>query len=138
MNIDPTINHFSMSLQRLLEGFITIQDKKGERMIAIANPSINDFVRSYLDTNSQEKEQLVSDSICVRQIERLLSDVELQQYKKQMFENRSVLEYHFDDELKKAAYIVEYISKYKILDKYYQPYIERYVKELKNVTVYVG
>lgn len=53
--VDLTINQFHNSLSRLQQAFVKIVDEN-KRTLSMVNPSINDYIRSRINTNTAEKD----------------------------------------------------------------------------------
>lgn len=65
--VDSSINHFEQALARLSESMIKTVDVHGQKMLSVANPSVNDFLNAYLNDNPPEKYALLNTSCSVRQ-----------------------------------------------------------------------
>ena len=70
-NIDSTRNHFNESLLHLNNSMILIIDKNGEKNISVINPSVNDFLRTILETNPVENTAIKQHCSEYIQIKRL-------------------------------------------------------------------
>lgn len=45
-------------------------------MLSVANPSVNDFLREYLRVNAPERQSIITNCNCVRQLKRLVKEKE--------------------------------------------------------------
>lgn len=134
--IDKSINQFESSLGRLNGSFVKIIDDKGKQMISIANPSINDFIRAHLANNEPEYNELLVSCISVRQFNRLLDGASFADHMAKAFSDKSILNYYFENDFQKAAYITDYVSKKGILDNDYFALVNSYVSNLKTVDIF--
>ena len=134
--VDRSINQFEASLGRLNGSFVKIIDDKGKQMVSIANPSINDFVRAYLENNEPEYHELLASCISVRQFNRLLDEAPFADHMAKAFSDKSILTYYFENDFQKAAYITEYVSKKIILDNDYFSLVNKYVSNLDTVNIF--
>ncbi len=58
-------------LQRLNESMIAITYKNDTRMVGAINPSVNDFLRSYLRQTPEERDRIIEHATFMEQIERI-------------------------------------------------------------------
>lgn len=133
--IDLSINHFSQSMNRLLDGFIKIVDDKGKRMVSVANPSVNDFLSAYLENNIAEKNQIVSTICSIQQCQRMLSETDSDAFIKNAFMDGSIVCFHFESDKEKTAYITYYISQNKIQNPTYKSYVLNYLRDVCPVRI---
>lgn len=133
--IDLSINHFSQSMNRLLDGFIKIVDDKGKRMVSVTNPSVNDFLSSYLENNIAEKNQIISTICSMQQCQRMLSEADCNSFIKKAFIDGSIVRFYFESDKEKAAYITYYISQNKILNPAYKPYVLNCLRDVCPVRI---
>lgn len=59
-------------LQRLNESMITITHRNNVRMIGVINPSVNDYLRTYLYQAPEERERIIAHATFMEQIERIM------------------------------------------------------------------
>lgn len=133
--IDYSVNQFEQSLARLNGSFVKIIDERGTQMISISNPSINDFLRSHLESNSVETKKLMSECVCIKQLNRVLDKDELKLKLLEMFKDKSILNFFFDTDFQKAAFITEFIASNGIFDESYSSYVMTYVSNIDNVKI---
>ncbi|MDE6475090.1 MAG: restriction endonuclease [Clostridia bacterium] len=135
-NIDFSLNHFEMSLKRLEKAFVKIVDSYGRQMIAMVNPSVNDFLDSYLNENVLERVNLIKNACSVRQLKKLLSQEQYTNKLLQLFESHNILSYYFENENQRIGFIACVVAVHNIRDKVYLPMIQLYMKDYHDVDVY--
>ena len=136
--IDLSINHFEQSLKRLQNSMIKIVDDKNERKLSVANPSVNDFLRVYLEKNSPEKQKIVEYSHCFLQLVRMLPDEKYEEKLEIVFQDTSILNFAFETEKQKREFIVSYCIDNGICNKIYTPYFEEYMLSPEMLSNYKG
>ena len=134
--IDLSINHFEQALARLSGAFVKHIDKKGVEMLSIANPSINDFIKSHLEKNEPEKKSLINSCVSVRQLKRLLDEKAFEEKVSELFNQRTIIDFYFESENQKSAYITYYTATNCVLDKEYEPYLDSYLRNVDSVEIY--
>ena len=134
--IDHSINQFEQSLARLSDAFIKVVDNRNTKMLSMANPSINDFIRAHLMNNPPEFEKIISSSISVQQLKRLLNDDEFDERLTALFANKNINHYQFESEEQKVAYITYYIASHHILDKSFQWCVDAYIRNITAVNLF--
>ena len=102
--IDKTVDQFSSALLRLTDGFVTIAEYKGNRFLAMQNPSINDYLDGRMRDNLTEKEELLK-SICTVQQLRMLPSSQYSKYAVDLLKTGEIHEYYFIDSKFKSAFI---------------------------------
>ena len=102
--IDKTIDQFSSALLRLTDGFVTIAEHKGNRFLAMQNPSINDYLDGRMRDNLTEKQELLK-SICTVQQLRMLPPSQYSKYAVNLLKTGKIHEYYFVDNKFKSAFI---------------------------------
>lgn len=136
--IDLSINHFEQSLKRLQDSMIKIVDDKGYRKLSVANPSVNDFLRDYLERNTPEKQKIIEYSHCFLQLVRLLTDEIYEERLKGLFADTTILNFTFETEKQKREFIVSYCVENNICDVVYKPYFEKYMSAPESMFDYKG
>lgn len=134
-SIDQTINQFERCLERLNGSMVSIYDVKGERMIGLANPSINDYLRDRLSTNTPELNQLLNYSCSVDQFRRLLPEPRNAECLASVFKDHSVLTYVFENDGRRDGFITWYCAVNAICDSAYKECIVNYIKKPSRVQV---
>lgn len=136
LEVDLTINQFQNSLSRLQQAFVKIVDEKSKCTLSMVNPSINDYIRSRINTNTAEKRDLINTAASVMQLKKMLTPDEFKCKMLLAFNDGSILNYLFESDEEKAAFITYFISCNKILDMRYQQCIFSYLSNIKNVNIY--
>lgn len=126
-NIDLSVNHFEQSLRRLQNSMVNIVDVSGIKMLSTSNPSVNDFLSVQLERNMPERNEIIENCICVRQLKRLLSTEDYEIKIKSILENKSILEFVFESNIQKIDFITYYCIKYKIFAEDYRTYFESFI-----------
>jgi len=134
--VDSSVNQFDASLARLNGSFVKVVDKFGKEMISLANPSINDFIRAYLDNNINEKEEIIEHATSVRQLNRLMDNESFELHLRKCFNDKSIFRYNFETKFQEIAFITEYVAKNNILDENYAYMVKEYAKTLGDVEIY--
>ena len=109
--VDPSVNDFDQTLNRLANSMVKIVDSKGKKMLSAANPSVNDFLRAHLTINAPEERSLIADSNSVRQLKRLLDVGAYETRMSNLFADHSILSFVFEDELQKSGFNCIYTCK---------------------------
>lgn len=134
--VDPSINHFDQTLNRLTNSMIKIVDSKEQKMLCAVNPSVNDFLRAYLSTNAPEVQALIAGSKSVRQLKRLLEIDVYEAHVSKLFTDHSILSSIFEDEYQKCGFIATWCARHQICDTVYCSYILDYLFNIRNVDMY--
>ena len=134
--VDSSINHFEQALARLSESMIKTVDVHGQKMLSVANPSVNDFLNAYLNDNPPEKYALLSTSCSVRQIKRLINSTDYTEKLNAAFADRSIISYLFENDCQKAGFIAYWCSAGAVYDMAYRPYLESFILNIHDVDIY--
>jgi len=127
MNIDSTIDHWSLVLSRLNQSIINIVDLKDKQNIGVINPSVNDYLKIVFNNNYLEL-NAVRDSICnALQFERCYPKSELPQIYKELITNESVNNIDFSDSYQKNHFITSQIIQYSVKNTNYNNVIFDYL-----------
>ena len=135
-DIDGSINHYERILLRLSESMIRLLDVHGEKHISVANPSVNDFLRSYLKENSIEKSDLRKSACSIQQIKRLYDQEQQSAQIDLVFQNRAILNFVFESQNQKRDYITYWCSEHGICDASFRSYVQAFVKNPHDIYVY--
>ena len=74
INIDTTVPIYEAVLERLNGSFIKIIIHNNEKLIAVSNPSVNDFLKTEIEKNVLEIENILETSIAIEPFQRLLKE----------------------------------------------------------------
>ena len=136
--IDVSVNQFEKSLARLEQSLVKIVDSKGQRMISTANPSINDFLSAYLDANLPAKNDIISNSCTVRQLRRMLPNQAFDDTLQRLFETSEILNYYFESDAQRNAYVAYYVATHNVKNKVYSPNIHSFLVDLRDADMGEG
>lgn len=114
---DTTLNHFEEVLKRLNTSMIKIVDQHGDKMIFVSNPSINDFLSSYLKNNPEEVNAIIKSSCFAFQLERILSVEKYEEMIKRLIITDKIQNFIFESEDDKNDFIIYYCMKLQICDE---------------------
>lgn len=132
-----TIDQYHRSMRRLLNSMVTIVNDFGIKKIKVANPSINDFLRSYLNNSAAIVNTILDRAKSVYQYKRLIAnDSEFNERLRKRFENYSILEFEFDNQHQKNSFITGFCSKNHIYDAKYTKYINEYFMNITEVNIF--
>lgn len=134
--IDNSINHFDQAILRLSNSMIKQIDVKGIKMLSTANPSVNDFLRTYLANNSSEQETLIKSCFSIIQMKRLLDEKTYYVELERIFSDKTVLRFAFESEQQKNDFIAYYCAEHKVLDSEYQPYLQAFLINMHDTNIY--
>lgn len=134
--VDYSLNQFELSLRRLEKAFIKIVDRYDSKMLAMANPSINDFFDTYLSENTLERNAIIKNSCSVRQLKRMLPPEQFIANLNELFKSRDILTFHFENQAQRTGYITYFVADQNIKDKTFLPTIELYLSDVCDVDIY--
>lgn len=135
-DLDSSINRFEQALNRLMDSMVKIVDKQGVKMLCVANPSVNDFLREYLSENIPAKEALIKSCNSVRQLKRLLTPSSYKAYISKLFDDHSISTFVFEDQRQKIGFITAWCVLNKIYDSAYASHINSYIFDIRDVNMY--
>ena len=95
---------------------IQVMDYHGLLMISVANPSVNDFLASYLENNEPDKKEILEHAISVRQLYRLMSEEQQEETLRRLFTTGEILNYIFENEEEKKDFVVSYCAGHHVMD----------------------
>ena len=133
-DIDLTINQFEASMLRLVDSFIKIIDNKGYQLIAVLNPSINDYIEGRLKENEVEKQAILRNSLYITQLQRILVPDDFYQEMITLVANHQLDNLLFESTSQKHTLIAYCIAKGKICDLRYKNTIFSYLKNPTDFT----
>lgn len=133
IQIDTSRDVWESVLRRLEGAFIILIDRNGQREIGVLNPSVNDFLKEYLEENVPERENIRRCAIDAGQIERGFSD-EI----KDLLETGRILEFYFENDEDRYNIVVNGICDYGVLHERYKNLIRDFMNDLaEKVLFYV-
>lgn len=134
--IDYSLNHFELSLRRLAKAFIKIVDNRGEKMLSMVNPSINDFLDSYLCENIPERNNIIKHSCSVRQLKKILPPEQYVVKLQKIFVSHEILAYCFENESQRIGFITYFVANHNIKDSNYLSMVQAYLSDVRSVDLY--
>lgn len=135
-SLDSTIDHFSESTKRLSGSFIISYAKEDKPMVGVINPSVNDFLKNYINNNISGKSDLISDAVAVLQLVRLLPKEEASSKIIELVRTASILETEFQTDKEKDDYVIYYIATYRIKNKEYIKIIENFILNPHGIYIF--
>lgn len=126
-SLDLTKDHFSESIKRLSGSFINLYDKEDKQLIGVINPSVNDFLKNYIENNVSGKNNLISNAVAVLQLVRLLPKEETSSTIIKLVETARILELEFQTDKEKDDYVIYYIATCRIKNKEYSKIIVNFI-----------
>lgn len=130
--IDNTIAQFYTVVNRLNHSMIKVIDKHGTRHIGVINPSVNDFLRAYIQENSNERNGIIESATEYTQFFRI-NDSSISE----RITNGTIDSIHFRDDKSKLQTILYYICRNKlVVDDYRVTFciILSYLHKLTDIT----
>ncbi|GEN82871.1 hypothetical protein SLU01_11830 [Sporosarcina luteola] len=115
--LDTTIDHFNVILKRLNESLIKVEDNYGELRVKVLNPSINDYLKSSLSSNSNLEKLLKANAVYYEQISRISPKEEFEYKLKELILNHKNHGLTTVSPLKDFDLIIHGVAKYKILEE---------------------
>lgn len=134
--IDTTVNQFERSLARLQESFIKIMDDNGRKKLSMVNPSVNDYLKSKLEDNSLELENILESAVAIPQYKRLLPVEKADAKIFSLFETGEISKILFESEKEKNGYITAFIAINSIMNIVYKENIYLYLENIEDVHAY--
>lgn len=129
MTVDTTRNIWEEVLLRLNGAFIVIIEKYGKKEIGVINPSVNDFLKSYLEDNDIECESIKKYAIDYEQVKRGFAG-EMEEI---VCKGDAIL-YNYSSDYEEINVILNYICNMKIKNEKYRCIVEKFYKGLAHYT----
>lgn len=117
--IDTSSNVWDEVLRRLEGAFIIIVEKNGGKEIGVVNPSVNDFLKQYLEENELEQENVKKYATESAQILRGFSSEP-----KELMETGEIMTFHFANVQEQIYIMINYLCECLVFDKKYQELIK--------------
>ena len=128
--VDTTINIFDNVLSRMSNSLVIIYDKNGEKEVGVINPSVNDYLKGYIESNELEIKSIVENITEYCQVKRFLRDKGKENQIIEMMKNGEMLEINYLNKVEKVYVIISYICKYEILREDYEDIIGLFLNDL--------
>ncbi|MBL1225860.1 hypothetical protein [Enterococcus sp. BWR-S5] len=131
-NLDTSINQFELVLSRLNGSMITIFDSKGNKVIGVSNPSVNDYLRKIFYDNQVELERMKESILHFEQIFRCYDQEDANRILKKMLLNEKILELEFDSFAVKTYILSVIATKNRVMKPGYQVYIDNFLTSYES------
>ncbi len=128
--VDTTINIFENVLSRMSNSLVIIYDKNGEKEVGVINPSVNDYLKGYIEENELEIKSIVENITEYCQVKRFLMDKGEENQIVEMMKNGEMLEINYLNKVEEVYVIISYICKYEILREDYEDIIGLFLNDL--------
>lgn len=133
-NVDKTINNFELSLQRLNGSMLRIASNRGVRQVGVMNPSVNDFLKSKIDRNFGDKQDIIANIITIDQAIRILGHT-ADTFLLDKVTDGSIRAFKLDTTKERADLIIYNICLHNILKEEYRKIIETYILKPRSISV---
>lgn len=133
--IDTTINIFDNVLSRMSNSLVIIYDKNGEKEVGVINPSVNDYLKGYIESNELEIKSIVENITEYCQVKRFLRDKGKESQIVEMIKNGEMLKINYFNKVEELYIIISYICKYEILSEDYEEIIGLFLNDLSYCNV---
>lgn len=121
--VDTSRNTFEGVLKRLESAFVQIIEKNRKKEIGVINPSVNDFLKEYLQKNDIERENIKENATVYEQIKRGFSEnIE------DIIRSGEAISYNYTDQNEKLYVILTYICRLEVFRDNYKYTVERFFK----------
>lgn len=121
--VDTSRNTFEGVLKRLESAFVQIIEKNRKKEIGVINPSVNDFLKEYLQKNDIERENIKENATEYEQIKRGFSEnIE------DIIWSGEAISYNYTDQNEKLYVILTYICRLEVFRDNYKYTVERFFK----------
>ncbi|MCH5343015.1 MAG: restriction endonuclease [Acetatifactor sp.] len=125
MTIDTSRNIWEDVIKRLEGAFIIIIEKNGKKEIGVINPSVNDFLKEYLQKNDIERENIKENAIEYEQIKRGFSE-----RMEDIIRNGKAASINYPSSNERLFVILSYICKLGVLNDCYKCFVESFFESL--------
>lgn len=121
--VDTSRNTFEGVLKRFESAFVQIIEKNRKKEIGVINPSVNDFLKEYLQKNDIERENIKENATEYEQIKRGFSEnIE------DIIWSVEAISYNYTDQNEKLYVILTYICRLEVFRDNYKYTVERFFK----------
>ena len=126
--VDATLNNFESVLARLNKSIIKVVDNKGERLIGVINPSVNDFLKQEFSNTDSVIHEVRKAAIHFLQFERCYDSSEISHVIAAMLHDGTVLNIDFSSKARKDYFIVSQLCSNGLLDVKYKETVYDYLQ----------
>ena len=134
-DLDTTNDIFNQCLARLNNNLIKQVDKSSKKCLAVANPSINDFLYNYIQNNELECDKIINAAVHINQFFRLMDKEDCNKRIILMLKHKSIESLDFVSDFQKQGIIVYYLMLNDLKINYYKKYIQRFL--LNPVVIHI-
>ncbi len=127
-NIDITKKVFEEVLNRLNNSLVTLYDNDGIKEIGVLNPSVNDYLKGYMESNDLERQNIIENITEYIQLKRMVDDKNKRINK--ILSNGDILKLNYNDSITKIYIILSHICEKDIVNPYYTEIIESFMNNL--------
>ena len=106
---DTSLNQFADTISRLNGAMIRLVDRDGILGVEVINPSVNDYLKAYLNNNPLEMDSIINAALYYRQLERCCSEEELVTVIGNYFDDKRILDLKFDNRDNREYFIASQI-----------------------------
>ncbi|EKN71590.1 AAA ATPase [Neobacillus bataviensis LMG 21833] len=132
-----TVNLFDEVKSRLTKSLVRIMDVNGSRKIGVLNPSINDYMNSYLHLNKIGLNAIKESILYIEQLEKIFEKEEAEKILiSKLISGEFINLKSFGN--KKIEYLFYGISKYNILTDSYKPIIKSCFQNIDKSLSFFG
>lgn len=128
--IDTTINVFDNVLSRMNDSLVMIYDKNGKKEIGVINPSVNDYLNRYIESNELEVKSITENITEYCQVKRFLKEKGKERQIVDMAINGTMLNINYLNKVEEMYVIISYVCKYEIISENYKDIIRLFLKDL--------
>lgn len=123
--IDSTKNLYDEAISRLCNSMLIIVDKNNKRMIKVINPSVNDFLKEVIYSNTLEYAALKKNASEYLQIQRLFADSF-----PELVQSGEAMELNYTSTIEYYLRVLTCICEFSIKNDIYQYLIDSYLNDL--------
>lgn len=125
MTIDTTRNVWEDVLKRLEGAMVIIIERSGKREIGVINPSVNDFLKRFLEQNDIEREGIKQNATEYEQIKRGFTE----SMENIVLSGKATL-YNYSSDREMMYVILTYVCKCNIKNEAYRYLVEKFYGDL--------
>ncbi|QCQ12301.1 restriction endonuclease [Enterococcus avium] len=134
--IDTSAKNFENAIRRLNGSLITIVESNGEKLIAVINPSVNDYINQVFYSNLLELKEIRKSIVFFDQLFRCFPDQnELSREISKRIESKEILNLSFSNSREKSFIIGYYCCYAGFTEKTYQEHVHNFMiyPEVSNI-----
>jgi len=129
-NIDTTRDVWGAVNKRLNESMTILTIKYDKKEVGVINPSVNDFLKRYIDGNVLEKEEIKKYATEFKQIKKIFPEgVE------KLVNTGKILKYNFKSDYEKSHIVLSNVIRGKIFNDIYLKVIDKFLSEFEGDSI---